>query len=139
MIRPLASVITLGRALRPQPKSPRPELAVLGNWWCSAPEEQAAREVETRLFFDPALVRECRSLQQRLHSSKRLLAAVVLGVTMSVAPLALAQAEETSSGEAGQAEADDGGSLWDWFAELFDMQTTNDGESSGSEDPETGE
>jgi hypothetical protein len=117
----------------------RPEVATLQNWWCSAQEDQAARELESRLFFDPALVRDVRQAQ-RSRGWKGAVVAAVIGAAIWVVPVGLVHAEDKTI--AGVEE--DGGTtdtsmeiaIWEWLLDVV-VQTTGGSEDEGSsEDPD---
>jgi hypothetical protein len=115
----------------------RPEVATLHNWWCSAREDQAAREVEARLFFDPALVRDARQAQ-RVVGWKRAVAAAVIGMAVWAVPISLVHAEEKTAAEEDGAttEIEIEIAIWEWMIDVV-MQTTDGGQNEGgSSDPD---
>jgi hypothetical protein len=116
--------------------SPRPEVATLRNWWCSAKEDQAAREIEARLFFDPVLVRDARHAQRA--DWKRVLTAAILGMAVWVTPVGIAHAEESRTVEEDVAmdHPDIEIAIWEWLVDVVMQSAGGAREGSGSEDPD---
>jgi hypothetical protein len=137
MSGPRGFVGLLFASLLARRSAPRPEVALLHNWWCSAREDQAAREVETQLFFDQTLLNDARQAQ-RVGSWRRSVAAAVLGVAVWAAPVTAAHAEEPTTVEEDSDPADPAGqiAIWEWIIDIV-MQTTG-GEGRGSGDPDEG-
>jgi hypothetical protein len=117
---------------------PRPEVATLRNWWCSDQEDQAARDIEARLFFDPSLVRDARHAQ-RSGSWKRAVAATVIGMAVWAVPVSLVHAEEQTTLEEDGSTAEPAleVAIWEWMLDIV-MQTNGPrgSEENGSEDPD---
>jgi hypothetical protein len=115
----------------------RPEVAALHNWWCSAKEDQTARELETRLFFDPALLRDARQ-SRRSGKWKRAVAGAVIGMAVWVVPSSLIHAGEHPTVEEDGATDDPHMevAIWEWLLDIVMQTTSSDRDEGNSGDPD---
>jgi hypothetical protein len=124
----------LASAARSLARAPRNELAVLEAWWQSPLDEQAARGVESRLFFEPALLQAARQQQRsRPRRAARVFASLVfLALACGTLP-GVAHAEEASAAESETSAPSSGFSLWDWMVAVLTGGSAGDmGEDPGN-------
>ena len=139
-IRSLRALLVLARRLATAPRLTRGDLELLDRWTDNAVDEGATHTLESRLFFDPTLLRAARQAQceqQRERRAGRLLATLLVGVVACSACGEL-RAEVGDSYTPTKPAAGDEGSAWDWLEGMITI-TPDDKGAGGSNDPETGE
>lgn len=134
--RPVGQLSTIISRVLPKALQTRHEIRVMQSWWSSPRSEQAARAVETRLFFDQPLLDAALQAQrqQRPRWPARLLAGFMLGAIALSSPVEQARAAEAEPQELAS-DAGEEQSLLDVLIDLF-LLGDDDG---GGIDPETGE
>jgi len=138
IIRPIRQLFGLVRRVANVPRITRRDLELLDRWNDHGVDDGAADALESRLFFDPTLLRAAHQAQldqRRERRAGRLLAVLLVGIAAFGVGGEL-QADEGDTPPTEPVEGDDGDTVWDWLDDLF---TTSDDKGGGSSDPETGE
>ena len=138
VIRPIRQLLGLVRRIATAPRTARHDMELLDRWSDHAVDDGAAEALESRLFFDPTLLRAARHVQterRRERRAGRLLAMLLVGIA-ALGVGAELQADEGDTPPTEPVAGDEGETVWDWIDDLF---TTSDDKGGGSSDPETGE
>ncbi|MGQ0801496.1 MAG: hypothetical protein ACT4NL_15465 [Pseudomarimonas sp.] len=115
------------------------ELALLGQSDRTLRQEQQARGIETRLFFDTELLSSAQAYSSLTHGFKKTLLACGAGLLLVMSPMS-GQAEDKVAAEPVAVEAgstDDDTSLADeiggWLAEAMGLMGDGDGDPGEGE------
>ena len=138
VIRPIRQLFGLVRRVATAPRVARHDLELLDRWNDNTVDDGAADALESRLFFDPTLLRaacDVQTGQRRARRAGRLLAMLLVGIVAFGAAGEL-RADEGDTPPTEPVDGDDDDSVWDWLDDLF---STTDDKGGGSSDPETGE
>jgi hypothetical protein len=133
----LQTLKALAGAARHLVRAPRSELAELEAWWQSPLDEDAARRVESRLFFDPELLRAARQQQrsQPRRAGRVFASLLVLALACGAVPGPVhADGGGTAGGET-QPATTSGFSLWDWMIAILTAGDAPREDPGGGVDP----